>query len=104
MKSDIPTFDWLMDYVKAETRGRQPEIGLNNSLQLLLASHYLKVIMIPPVTTTTWCGMHMVAHVLCQGIDQRVAARSTYTEPCVGAATQVASACALEHSSIACTC
>jgi hypothetical protein len=59
VKSDIATFDWLMAYVKAETRGRQPEIGLNNSLQLLLASHYLKVN--PPAQTKVyiqamfWC-------------------------------------------------
>lgn len=44
VKCDIPTFAWLMAYIKADSSGQQPpETSLDNCLQLLLASHYLQV-------------------------------------------------------------
>lgn len=43
VKCDISTFAWLMAYVKAESRGQQPETTLSNCVQLVLASHYLQV-------------------------------------------------------------
>jgi hypothetical protein len=74
-----------MAYVKAETRGCQPEIGLSNSIQLLLASHYLKVSSPTGIFSIKSCGMHVVVHGLGQCINQRVADGSPHTRPCVSA-------------------
>lgn len=71
VKCDIPTFAWLMAYVKAAgvSGQQQPETTPNNCLQLLLASHYLQVKDSLPCVSRAVVGS--LTACLCSSMHQR---------------------------------